>query len=103
MGEFGARRSGLVGADVRSACAPVRDPNPRELGVGSIVKVEVKDVGGEYHTVYTAQPWPQACPRVLTIPVTSVAARVSTVRVSVDQRVLVDWNEIDAVRLAGYR
>jgi hypothetical protein len=73
-------------------------------GVGSIVKVEVRDVGGEYHTVYTAQPVGlQTCPRLLTIPVTGVAALVSTVRVTVDQRVIADWNEIDAVRLAGYR
>jgi len=73
-------------------------------GVGSIVKVEVRDVGGEYHTVYTAQPdGPQTCPRMLTIPVTGVAAMVSTVRVTVDQRFISDWNEIDAVRLAGYR
>jgi hypothetical protein len=74
------------------------------LGVGSIVKVEVKDVSGGYHTVYTAQPvGPQTCPRMLTIPVTGVAAMVSTVRVTVDQRFLSYWNEIDAVRLAGYR
>ena len=73
-------------------------------GVGSIVRVEVKDASGGYHTVYSTQPVaPQACPRVLTIPVTSVSAKVSAVRVSVDQRVLFDWNEIDAVQLIGYR
>jgi hypothetical protein len=73
-------------------------------GAGSIVKVEVKDVSGEYHTVYTAQPvGPETCPRMLTIPVTGVMAMVSTVRVTVDQRFISEWNEIDAVRLAGYR
>jgi Big-like domain-containing protein len=73
-------------------------------GVGSIVKVEVKDLAGEYHTVYTAQPTGvQFCPRTLTIAVKGVTEMVSTVRVSLDQRVIFDWNEIDAVRLAGYR
>jgi large repetitive protein len=72
--------------------------------VGSIVKVEVKDISGAYHTVYTAQPiGPVICPRILTIAITDVTAMVSTVRVSVDQRVRLDWNEIDAVRLSGYR
>ena len=72
--------------------------------VGSIVRVEVKDVLGAYHTVYTAEPNdPQRCPRILTIAVNSVSAKVSTVRITIDQRARRDWNEIDAVRLAGYR
>jgi hypothetical protein len=72
-------------------------------GVGSIVKVELKDVAGEYHTVYTAQPvGSQRCPRVLIIAVSGVTKLVSTVRVSVDQRGRFDRDEIDAVSLAGY-
>jgi uncharacterized protein YjdB len=74
-------------------------------GVGSIAKVELKDLSGEYHTVYTAlqtDPEPN-CPLTLTIAVSGVTAMVSTVRVSVDQRARLDWGEIDAVRLAGYR
>ena len=72
--------------------------------VGSIVKVEVKEVSGRYQTVYTALPTdPGSCPRILTIAVTGVGAMVSAVRVTVDQRVRFDWNEIDAVRLTGYR
>jgi hypothetical protein len=74
-------------------------------GVGSIVKVEVKDLSGEYHTVYTAQqtdPQP-SCPLTLTVAVSGVPAMVSTVRVSVDQRGRSYWGQIDAVRLAGYR
>ena len=73
-------------------------------GVGSIVKVEVKDGSGAYQTVYTAVPTvTQGCPRILTIAISGVTAMVSAVRVSVDQRALFDWNEIDAVRLTGYR
>ena len=72
--------------------------------VGSIVKVEVKEVSGQYQTVNTALPTdPGSCPRILTIAVTGVGAMVSAVRVTVDQPVRFDWNEIDAVRLTGYR
>lgn len=71
------------------------------FGVSSIVKVEVKDGGGTYHTVYSAQPGRQTCPRVLSIPVTGISAMVNVVRVSFDQRVLDDWDEIDAVKLIG--
>ena len=70
-------------------------------GVSSIVKVEVKDVSGAYQTVYTAQPGNQSCPRVLNIPVTGIASAVNVVRLTIDQRTLSDWNEIDAVKLIG--
>lgn len=73
------------------------------LGVSSIVKVEVKDGAGIYYTVYTAQPVSQTCPRVLTIPVTGISAMVKVVRLSLDQRALDFWNEIDAVKLIGQR
>ena len=43
------------------------------------------------------------CLRTLVIPVTGVTEFISTVRVSVDQRQQQDWNEIDAVRLSGFR
>jgi hypothetical protein len=67
----------------------------------AIVKVEVKDGAGTYHTVYTASPGSQSCPRVLTIPVTGISAMVKVVRVSLDQRTMDYWNEIDAVKLIG--
>lgn len=72
------------------------------FGVGSLVKVEVKAQNGAYHTVYTALPASLACPRVLTIPVSGIGDFVNGVRLSFDQSVLQDWNEIDAVRLTGY-
>ena len=71
------------------------------FGVSSIVKVEVKDGAGTYHTVYTAQSGSQNCPRVLTIPVTGISAMVKVVRLSFDQRALNIWDEIDAVKLIG--
>jgi hypothetical protein len=73
------------------------------LGVSSIVKVEVKDQAGAYHIVYAGQPGRQTCPRVLTLPITGVSIAVNAVRLSIDQRTLNDWNEIDAVKLVGQR
>jgi hypothetical protein len=73
------------------------------FGASSIVKVEVKDAGGTYYTVYTAQPTSQPCSRVLIVPVTGISATIKVVRMSVDQRALNTWNEIDAVKLIGER
>lgn len=73
------------------------------LGASSIVKVEAKDGAGTYHTVYTAEPEIQACPRVLTIPVTGISAMVKVVRLSFEQRALTNYVEIDAVKLIGDR
>jgi hypothetical protein len=72
--------------------------------IGSIVKVEVRDLGGTYHVVYEASPTSQVgCLRKLPIKVEGVTSLVNMVRVTIDQRVRNDWNEIDAVRLSGYR
>jgi hypothetical protein len=69
---------------------------------GSIVKVEVKDAAGQYTVVYTAPVTSPGCPHTLEIPVSGVAARISAVRISVDQLAHQDWNEIDAVQLVGH-
>lgn len=72
---------------------------------GSVVKVEVRDVGGTYHVVFEV-PAPTrqvGCPRNFTIRVDGVTELVNAVRVTVDQRLRYDWAEIDAVRLSGYR
>jgi hypothetical protein len=86
---------------------PVRPTEIRIYEVwapGSIVKVEVKESSGNYRQVYNASPEPFTnCLRTLTIPVTGVTEFISTVRITVDQRQRGDWNEIDAVRLTGFR
>ena len=85
---------------------PVRPTHIRIIETwapGQIVKVEVKDMSGIYHQVYSASPQLFACPRALDIPVTGVTEFISTIRVTVDQRLRGDWNEIDAVRLSGFR
>ena len=68
---------------------------------GSIVKVEVKDVTGQYITVYTSQVSYPSCPHLLEIPVTDVIVKIIAVRISIDQLAHQDWNEIDAVQLVG--
>ena len=86
---------------------PVRPTEIRIYEVyapGSIVKVEVKESGGSYRQVYSATPQPVgSCLRTLVIPITGVTEFISTVRISLDQRPIADWNEIDAVRLTGFR
>ncbi len=67
---------------------------------GSIVKVEVRDEAGSFHTVYEATPaYVETCPRTLTINLSDMDLKVSAVLISVDQSVLMNWNEIDAVEL----
>ncbi len=69
---------------------------------GSIVKVEVKDTSGNYTTVYTASPvLLDTCPYTLSIPVSGISTPVNVVRITLDQSVVQDWNEIDAVELIG--
>lgn len=69
---------------------------------GSIVKVEVVDEAGVSSTVYQAQPAViDQCPYVQVVPVTGVTARVATVIITVDQSVINNWDEIDAVELVG--
>ena len=68
-----------------------------------VVKVELRDLGGEYHTVYTGTPQDMSddCPFVLHILVEGADMQVDGVRITVDQSVLQDWVEIDAVELVG--
>lgn len=69
---------------------------------GSIVKVEVVDEAGMPTIVYEAQAAPIGqCPYVQVVPVAGVTAKVTMVIITVDQSVITDWNEIDAVELIG--
>ena len=73
------------------------------LTVSGIVKVELRDEASTYHTVYTSTPKILECPRVLAIPVTNIAVKIRAVRIHFDQGALGYWNEVDAVKLSGYR
>jgi hypothetical protein len=71
---------------------------------GSIVRVEVKDTAGVYHTVYTATPVVMdICPYPLSVVIPEFSHPVEAVRITLDQSRLQSWNEIDAVELVGYR
>jgi hypothetical protein len=73
---------------------------------GQVTKVQVVDVKGKAHNVYSAAPVapvrPPPCPVVLEVPITGDTAKVKTVRITVDQSVLgIYQDEIDAVQLVG--
>ena len=69
---------------------------------GSIVKVEVTDTAGLIHTVWEGMPQLlDTCPRVFWVAVTGVSSPVARVRITLDQSIVQDWNEIDAVQLVG--
>jgi hypothetical protein len=69
---------------------------------GSIIKVDVIDTNSTIHTVWQGTPASVAqCPRVFVVNVSNVDSKVNSVVISVDQSVLADWDEIDAVELIG--
>ncbi len=69
---------------------------------GSIVKVEAITVVADYIMVWEGQPKASSeCPRVFRVPVEGVEAPLTGVRLTFDQSVIGDWNEIDAVQLVG--
>jgi len=69
---------------------------------GQIIKVEVRDTGGNYQIVWQGPGGPiSACPHTFIVDVSNVTVKVSAVRITVDQSILGNWNEIDAVELVG--
>jgi hypothetical protein len=69
---------------------------------GFIVRVEVVDEEGYYHTVWEGEPSPvEECPRIFSIPVIGVDVPVVGVRIHLDQHAGGNWDEIDAVELIG--
>jgi hypothetical protein len=69
---------------------------------GSIVKVEVRDTEGSFHTVWEGTPASAAeCPRLFVINLSDIDFKVTALLISVDQSVLGNWDEIDAVELVG--
>jgi hypothetical protein len=85
-----------------TAVVPTEINIHENISPGFINKVEVKDQAGLYYTVWQGTPGAvEQCPRVFTVSVSGVSARVNTVRISLDQRNGGDWDEIDAVELVG--
>jgi polar amino acid transport system substrate-binding protein len=84
---------------------PVRPSQVRivqSFGPNQVVKVEVRDTAGTYHTIYSGQPQAQAqCPYTLSIPVEGTDYGVVGIKITVDQSAMGGWNQIDAVELVG--
>lgn len=66
--------------------------------------VEILDVNGEYHQVYSAVPEMRIdCPYILSIEIEDADYKAAAVKITVDQSVIdLPWDEIDAVELVGY-
>ncbi len=68
----------------------------------SIVKLEVRDLEGTYHTVYETTPAViESCPSTMIVDLDFIDFKINAVVITVDQSVLMNWNEIDAVQLTG--
>jgi len=68
---------------------------------GYVTEVKVQGANRSA-VVYTAAPAPQSsCPSTLKVPIKNVDFLVDFVDVTVDQRTLNNWSEIDAVKLVG--
>lgn len=70
-------------------------------GTTQITKVELLDINGEYHEIYTGKPTETDCPFVMQIGITDWDYEAVAARISFDESYLHDWNEIDAVELVG--
>jgi hypothetical protein len=83
--------------------------DPTEINIyetynpSAVVKVEVRDENGEYHTVWEGEPeLMDECPYVNNFYSESgLGVKADTVRITLDQSVNPGWNEIDAVQLIG--
>jgi len=69
-----------------------------------VSRVEVVDMQGIYHEVFTAEPkMAPDCPYILSAPVTGADYEAVGVKITIDQSQLgLPWDEIDAVELVGY-
>ncbi|MFA5995865.1 MAG: hypothetical protein WCW27_01020 [Patescibacteria group bacterium] len=71
------------------------------LGSGAVSKVEVKNIDGEYKTVWQGTDKTEGL-AYLQLPVTGVTDKVNGVKITVDTtKAPTDWVEIDAVQLVG--
>jgi hypothetical protein len=68
-----------------------------------VLYVDLLDTDGEYHEIYLGEPVDRSdsCPYTLSIPVEDADYLAVAVKITIDQSVLANWNEIDAVELVG--
>lgn len=87
-----------------SAVVPTSIVIYQTFNPGSVVKVEVSGPVGGATTVFEGKPAAvQDCPYQQTIDISlgKVTTPVDTVTITVDQSVIGNWDEIDAVQLSG--
>lgn len=71
--------------------------NPNQVS-----KVELLDMLGQYHTIYTGTPKAEdQCPFLFKIEVSKADYQAIGIKITIDQSVLGNWGEIDAVELYG--
>ncbi len=73
------------------------------LGPGTVVRVSVRDGEGTLHEVWAGEDTVTACPGVLNIRFPTQAFPTSVVRVELNTSLVNGWNDIDAVKLIGFR
>jgi hypothetical protein len=68
-----------------------------------VSQVDLIDMQGKYIKTYSSQPKAvdNPCPYTLTIPVSQGDVLVQGVRLTIDQTIIKNWNEIDAVGISG--
>jgi hypothetical protein len=67
-----------------------------------VIKVELLDLDGEYHEVYSGKPQRvDSCPYPLSIDITDATYQTMVVKITVDQSSLATGVQIDAVELIG--
>jgi hypothetical protein len=82
---------------------PTRIVIHQSFNPGFVQHVNIRDVYGDQHTVYTTVPFPSTtCPETLVIDIPDADFAGNTVIVYLDQRGSTGgWTEIDAVQLIG--
>lgn len=68
---------------------------------GAVVKVEAKDLQGQWHTLWEGKDATKECPGWMEVRCAAPAWTTNEVRISLDTRTTPGWNEIDAVELLG--
>ncbi len=74
----------------------------QSLNPGAITSVALRDSDGELHTVWSGQDSTKNCPGVLHIEFPSRSFSSNIVYIELDTERVPGWNQIDAVRLAGF-
>jgi len=73
------------------------------LNPGAVVAVSVRNEEGGWQSVWAGEDPMRECPGVLQVQFTSLPFSTGEVRIELDTSLIPGWNQIDAVKLSGYR